>query len=250
VAQPAGQERARATRSPAVDDAASGRRRAAPLLVLLVPTLLLSAVAAGAGTLPGDPAIARALQAAADPPAGGLARFADGIGSLPAVLAVAMVAALAFAATRRFAAAAFVLAAAAVRGLNPLLKQVLESPRPTEAAVRVTEQATGYGFPSGHAMGVTLVFGALLLAAGASPLPGPVRRCAIVGTVAVVAVTGFGRVFTGAHWPSDVAGGILWGVTILLALRLVFWQRRPRAAWPGRRGERSPVAEDGTEPPG
>lgn len=105
-----------------------------------------------------------------------------------------------------------------VRGVNPLLKRLLDSPRPTDDLVRVMEQAQGMGFPSGHSMGVALLYGlsAFLL----SRLEPQVAFRAVIWLIAagLIGATGFGRIYAGAHWPSDVLGGYLWASVVALVM--------------------------------
>ena len=203
------------------DRAARGSHRAGTALAALpvvAATLLLSAAATGDGVLPGDVAVARWIQGAPQRPGGDLARFAYWVGSMPALVTGAIALALAFVVARRYAAAAFVLAAGLLRVVNPGLKQAIDSPRPPPELVRVTEQASGLGFPSGHAMGVALVIGAVILAARRADGPRGLFHLVAAAGLGLVVVTGFGRVYTGAHWPSDVLGGYLWAATALVAL--------------------------------
>ena len=184
----------------------------------LAATLLLSLVASGDGVLPGDTAVARWLQDADSPVAAALAHLADWVGSLPGLVAGAAMLTAFFVAAGRPWPAALVIAAVLARSLNPYLKELLDSPRPPDDLVRVTERASGLGFPSGHAMGVTLLFGTVIaLTAEVIPAPLP-RRLVQAGAAGVILLTGFGRVYTGAHWPSDVLGGYLWGTVVLLLL--------------------------------
>lgn len=192
------------------------RRRWAALLVP-VAALLLSLAAAGPGSLPGDVATARWIQRA-PPPAAALARFAEWVAAAPALAVVSVLLSLGLAWRRRPALALFVLATLAIRGLNPLLKWALASPRPTPSVVRVSEQASGLGFPSGHAMGAMLLYGGIVLLTNAVSGPPLAKRLVRVIAGLVVIVVGFGRVSSGAHWPSDVLGGYLWGAALLLLL--------------------------------
>ncbi len=223
--------------------------RVTTLLVLV--TLLLSAAAAGERVLFGDVALARWIQRAPDPPAGTVAAFADGIGTVPALALAALVAAAVFAFARRPRAAAILVLAALLRALNPLLKSVFDSPRPDDELVRVTERASGSGFPSGHAMGAMLLYGGIAYLA--PMLVGPRRRRIVqIPAITILLVVGFGRVYTGAHWPSDVLGGYLWGAIVLT---LVAWgdrgshrfDLRRSSGWSGTVSETTaPVRPSGT----
>ncbi len=73
-----------------------------------------------------------------------------------------------------------------------------------------------YSFPSGHTIGATLLYAMLatylLNLPGRSPVRGS-RRTAIIGTATLLVVlTGFSRVYLGAHFLSDVVGAALLGM--------------------------------------
>jgi undecaprenyl-diphosphatase len=150
-----------------------------------------------------------------------------GQGTLRVMAVSVLVVSLLFLAKFR-AAALLVLVASLFRVVNPFVERILKSPRPTDELVRVTEHATGFGFPSDHALGATLLFGSLVIA-----IPAIVRRRWLAISLQVLAslmivATGFGRVYTGAHWPTDVVGGILIGLVILHPLSWLYnrfyWQ--------------------------
>ena len=72
--------------------------------------------------------------------------------------------------------------------------------------------AQGYSFPSGHAMGSTVVFGAfsyLILRAKAS---WPRRAAGLAAMVTSVLAVSLSRVYLGVHWISDIGAGIVAGV--------------------------------------
>lgn len=108
-----------------------------------------------------------------------------------------------------------VLVFAAVQTNGPV-KDTVERARPTAAQVTVRRPAAGWGFPSGHAQSSTLIYGytavALVSTAGRRRRAAVAAACAATAAVVLIA---FERVFDGAHWPSDVAGGALLGLTLL-----------------------------------
>ena len=153
-------------------------------------------------------------------------RFWDGISGVfePAVFrAVGMAAALVAALRHRLRAALFLLVSVEASGLLTVLaKGSVGRPRPVTALV----SATSTSFPSGHALGVTIGVGALLLLA----LPA-LRRNARVAAVSVgvlvVAAVGVARVALNVHHPSDVLAGWALGWAYLTAWALVLqpWRR-------------------------
>lgn len=131
---------------------------------------------------------------------------------------------------RRVPRSAAYLAAAVVGGglLDGLLKVVVRRSRP--ALPNPLAHAGGASFPSGHAFGATVLYGALLVLA----LPGlrAGRRTLVVALVSVlVALIGASRVVLGVHYPSDVVAGWLLGLAWLVGTTAAF---RRGAERPGR----------------
>lgn len=111
---------------------------------------------------------------------------------------------------RREAVAVLALPAAAWAAQN-LIKLVIERPRPVFA--RAIAHAPGWSFPSGHAADSTAAYGtlAMVLAVGAVA-----RRFAAVVAAVLVLVVCTTRVVLGVHWISDVLGGVLLSLTLLI----------------------------------
>lgn len=188
--------------------------------------------------LPGDVRLARAIQARDS--FGSVARAVNFAGSwnwVPFVAAFAIV--LSHGQFRRFRwqtghahreAVYGFIAALGLRFADQLLKALLGSPRPNATyGIRVDHILDSYGFPSGHVYGDVIFLGTMAVFAGAylpRRLVAPVR----VALLVVILLSGPARVYVGAHWPSDTAGGYLWGSAALcLAVGYGKWAARAAA---------------------
>jgi undecaprenyl-diphosphatase len=201
--------------------------------LFFVATLAISLATMGANVLSVDVRVSRWVQQGSIPFEGILASFGNRAGSATVAVPTAIAVAGLFAAFRRIPASLVVLLALAARALNTPLKELFESPRPTSDFVKVTESAIGYGFPSGHSMGAMLLCGSIAVGVALSFKNRWISIAIFPVGLFVVLATGLGRIYTGAHWPSDVLGGYLWGASLLivtsaLALRLSEYIERKR----------------------
>jgi len=173
--------------------------------------------------LPGDVRLTRAVQSRES--FEGAANLVNGLGSWSWVPFVAAGAVLLLAGRlRRFRWTAghrhrealyTFIAALGLRFVDQLLKAIVQAPRPVEEfGVRVDRLRDTHGFPSGHVYSDMLFFGTMAIFAGAY-LPRRMVRPAQALLLGVILLAGPARVFAGAHWPSDVAGGYLWGAAAL-----------------------------------
>jgi undecaprenyl-diphosphatase len=196
--------------------------------MLLLAALALTFVAAGEGTVPGDIAVARAIQ---QPPSSALdtaARVLSDIGdTMPMVLLAATGVALLVHRGRRDLALVLALAAG-LRALGPVLKTLFNSPRPTPEAVVIVAHADGFGFPSGHALGAALFWGAIAVIVPQVVANQPLARVFQVMAVGMMVLIAWSRVRLGVHWPSDVAGGVLYGLGFVCLVQAAFLSRRLR----------------------
>lgn len=188
------------------------------IALLLAFATPLTFAASGPGVLPGDVAVANALHGWFSSWLSGPIAFANVLGRAPVAIVISACVAMLLGYRRWFSEAALVGAAWIAWVGNALLKTLADSPRPTANLVRISENADGLGFPSGHVMGITVLLGALFVIATTRITVRPLRRVAQLGTLAMLVLTGIARIEVGAHWPSDVLGGYLWGTLLLLAI--------------------------------
>lgn len=115
--------------------------------------------------------------------------------------------------------------------LNLLLKHVFERDRP--AVAEMLRRAHGYSFPSGHAMGSTVAFGALAYLAFRATTSWPRKAAALAFALTVIAAVAISRVYLGVHWISDVGAGVTvgmaWVATTTVAYETLRRIRRLRA---------------------
>jgi len=114
------------------------------------------------------------------------------------------------------------------------LKEIVDRPRPDPALV---DRRTGFSsesFPSGHVMSGTLLYGYLLvlLLATGDPRQAPWTRVAAALLALLLLGNLFANVYMGVHWPTDVLGGMLGALLLLLpavAVAPALWGRRAHA---------------------
>ena len=191
------------------------------LLVLASGAAALTAHAVTGQLVPGEVSFARLVQ---DVPFGhAVEALADVLASPFVEYALVAVIALTALRARQYALAATASLVVGGMALNPAIKEFVQRDRPAEADVIVRERPGGFGFPSGHMQSATLVYGYAALCAvrlWARPAAAVVTGAAVFALAAIA----FHRIYNGAHWPSDVAGGALIGALLVVAaLRLPEW---------------------------
>ena len=147
------------------------------------------------------------------------------LGDQQVFLLVALAALSVCIAYRHWRAAAFLAVAGAGGALFVGgIKMIIRRARP----VSIYDGVAEYSFPSGHAaMSIVLVgFIGLLIAHGAS---GTWRRLAAFGTLAGLLIIAFSRIYLGAHWFSDVAAGLMFGLAWVALLGIIYLRVEPKA---------------------
>lgn len=123
--------------------------------------------------------------------------------------------------------------------LDPSLKMLVGRLRPVVHLP--VASAPGNSFPSGHALGSMIVYGALLLVF--LPAVGRRWRPVLIGLAAlIVFAIGFSRVGLGVHYISDVIGGWLLGAAWVAVTAYAF------RIWRREAGHPTPPIREGLEP--
>lgn len=117
----------------------------------------------------------------------------------------------------------FVLSTLFSVGVAYVLKVAVNRPRPTEDLVRIVEKAEFQSFPSGHVLFYTAFFGVLVfLMYRFAYLPLRLRWAIGLLSLFLIFAIPFSRIYLGAHWFTDVAGGFLVGLLYLIGTVWVF----------------------------
>lgn len=208
------------------------RRESVPLALLAVMLLAIGwiwfaflALVLGHGEPLGvDLAIHQAMQALRNPLADYPMAALASLGDVEVLAPAAALVLLYLAWRKRWMAAAHWLAALAFGlVLTAWLGMSVDFPRPPAVS-------SGFSFPSITITMATITFGffAVLIA---RELPGRRRIWPYLVSGMVVALIGFARIYLGAHWLSDVIGGMLFGIFWLLALGIAYRRRTVRSLW-------------------
>jgi YegS/Rv2252/BmrU family lipid kinase len=107
--------------------------------------------------------------------------------------------------------ALFIVLANGTNLVNWLLKRAVRRQRPTNEQAHIARVINEPGFPSGHVMHYLSFFGFIAAAALANLRPSRLRTAIVSACGAMIALVGPSRVYLGAHWPSDVVAGYLFG---------------------------------------
>jgi undecaprenyl-diphosphatase len=125
-----------------------------------------------------------------------------------------------------------------VGAMGFIVKPIVHRLRPPTSLVWVNDKLTAdpYSFTAGHVHTFVVIFGFIIFLA-ATRIPGWTwqKIVLVFGSLAILLVMGFSRIYLGDHWASDVVGGYCaGGIWLGLGLLAYLWQR-DRAAGATRR---------------
>lgn len=206
-------------------------------LWLLSGVIMLSFIAQRTQFFPGDMSITKTLQKRRNPWFRNVMLVVSEIGfprmSIPITISIASI----FWALRFRLEAIFILLTTSSNLLNALVKRLIKRPRPTQELVAVVRVINEPSFPSGHVMHYTNFFGLLIYLLATNWRSGKLRNTLISICTALIVSIGPSRIYLGAHWPSDVMagylyGGLWFGGLMTLYLRIKAWIHPPEGKTP------------------
>lgn len=206
-------------------------------LWLLVGAVMASFIAQRTDFFPGDMAITKTLQKRRNP---WVRRFMISISEVgfPRLSVPLTVSSASLLWALRFRLEAlFILLTNSSHLLNALVKRLIKRPRPTHELVTVVRVINEPSFPSGHVMHYTNFFGLLIYLLATNWRSGRLRNLLIALCATLIVFIGPSRVYLGAHWPSDVMagylyGGLWFGGLMVLYLRIKAWIHPSRGKTP------------------
>jgi undecaprenyl-diphosphatase len=110
------------------------------------------------------------------------------------------------------------LATAGAMLLNLLLKYAIDRPRPDVSLMYLISGTRFASFPSGHTMGAMATLGSLMLVARRLGAPVWALWLGWLFSGLLIAGIATSRIYLGAHFPSDVFGGLLASIAWLLVV--------------------------------
>ena len=157
---------------------------------------------------------------------GTLSNIVNAIGNLPVWAVIIAISALVLYDRRGVKAGALVALSFASDLAAFVVKILVERDRPDTAAVEQFFGADNFSFPSGHTVRATALVAAVIWLLAPARFRGPL---AVIGGLIAGLVMGYARVSLGVHWPTDVFGGTLLGLSwFALTTVLVFGRLEPR----------------------
>lgn len=195
--------------------------------VALAAAFALAVLAALDDRLPGDLSATGAVQDWPFPgePFADVLRLLSGtevVAAIGAVLAV-----IAWLSGRRRPAVALAAGLALMVLLQFVVKEIVDRPRPDAGLVDLRAGFTSPSFPSGHTMSPTFLYGFLAAAVLSSSLSIGLRAGPAVVAALFLLLGGLANVYLGVHWTSDVIGGYLWALAVLIPTVRMAFPNRP-----------------------
>lgn len=141
------------------------------------------------------------------------------LGDVAFAFSFMLLAALLFFIFRYKRASTFVVAVSGTGVVTFLLKKIFSRARPTQEHVTLIDVYQNHSFPSGHTLSYVVFFGFLIfLMQQLKSLPNYLKTGVKVFSYFMLIVGPLSRIYLGAHWFTDILGGVMLGLLYLQVL--------------------------------
>ena len=109
--------------------------------------------------------------------------------------------------------------------LNLIIKNIICRTRPDHLRL-ITE--SGYSFPSGHAMASVSFYGFIMYLVIKSKLSKALKIIISIVLSIIILLIGISRIYLGVHYPSDILGGYLVSISLLIVTTYIiekYWRK-------------------------
>lgn len=195
------------------------------LFVATVVFICLAIIVKTTPYFPLDLAISRSFQTINFPGFANAMTFLSNSGwGMPLYISIALITLALFLLRKKLAAFFIILISLLDTGLFFGIANLVNRPRPSPNLIRVDFPIKVGGFPSGHVLLYTLIFGFLIYLTAVYVKNLAVKMILIIVFSSLIILIGVARIYSGQHWPSDVLGAYLLGSIGLIA-SIYFYNR-------------------------
>lgn len=151
------------------------------------------------------------------------------LGDVMVAFTLLMVTSLVFFASKYKREAIFVFSITATGAITFLLKRLFNRPRPTSDQVVLIDSYANHSFPSGHTLSYVVFFGFLIfLMRHLNQIPKYFRKTVSLFSWLMLILGPISRIYLGAHWFTDIVGGVIIGLLCLQALQFQYLKHLPK----------------------
>lgn len=151
--------------------------------------------------------------------------FISAFGNVTVAFASMLITALLFLIFKYKREAIYVMAISFTGIITFTLKRLFNRPRPTDEYITIIESYKNNSFPSGHTLSYIVFFGFLIfLMQHLKNIPVYVRNSVSLFSYFMFVAGPVSRIYLGAHWFTDIIGGLQIG--LLYLLYLIFYYKR------------------------
>ena len=191
--------------------------------ILTLSLVLLSFLVRARWTLPLDLKATLTLQRWTSPFVDGMMRWLTWMGNSLTVVILAIACAALAAFFKDLRAALFICLTLLSLPINILVKNIFDRERPGEHEVKVHPGPRwGFSYPSGHSMGSAAFYGFLAVLVFLHIPDSRIRWAMMTPFILLPFAVGVSRIYMGAHWLSDVVGGITGGVILISIMTVLY----------------------------